>query len=155
MLAPRMGRKRRAGVHGGRRSRCFSRGSLCHAMEEEGRAINRWIIASRLGSRKTRASELSLFIPLRMGLKWPHPIRSGGTMRKVLVIHGPNLNLLGEREPGIYGSTTLEEINRDLQEQPKKLGVELRTAQSNHEGEIVETIQNARHWAEVILINPA
>jgi 3-dehydroquinate dehydratase-2 len=76
-------------------------------------------------------------------------------MRKVLVIHGPNLNLLGEREPGIYGATTLEEINRGLQEQAAKLGLELRIVQSNHEGEIVETIQNARHWAQVIVINPA
>jgi 3-dehydroquinate dehydratase-2 len=76
-------------------------------------------------------------------------------MRKILVIHGPNLNLLGEREPGIYGNATLEEIDRDLAAQAKELGVELRTAQSNHEGGIVETLQNARHWADVILINPA
>jgi 3-dehydroquinate dehydratase-2 len=76
-------------------------------------------------------------------------------MRKVLVIHGPNLNLLGEREPNIYGKVTLEEINQDLQGSASKLGVELRIVQSNHEGEIVETIQNSRHWAEVILINPA
>src|SRR5581483_2416904 len=76
-------------------------------------------------------------------------------MRKVLVIHGPNLNLLGEREPNIYGSVTLEEINQELNQAAKALGVELRIVQSNHEGEIVETLQNARHWAEVILINPA
>ncbi|HUO57020.1 MAG TPA: type II 3-dehydroquinate dehydratase [bacterium] len=76
-------------------------------------------------------------------------------MRKILVIHGPNLNLLGEREPGIYGTVTLEEINKSLQEQAQKSQLELRVVQSNHEGEIVETIQNARHWAEVILINPA
>lgn len=76
-------------------------------------------------------------------------------MRKVLVIHGPNLNLLGEREPNIYGSVTLEEIDKGLHEKASGLGVELRIVQSNHEGEIVETIQNARHWAEVIIINPA
>jgi len=76
-------------------------------------------------------------------------------MRKVLVIHGPNLNLLGEREPNVYGSVTLDEINKELQEDAKKRDVELRVVQSNHEGEIVETIQNARHWAEVIIINPA
>ncbi len=76
-------------------------------------------------------------------------------MRKVLVIHGPNLNLLGEREPGIYGSTTLEEINKSLQEQASKSDVELKVFQSNHEGELVEAIQNARHWADVIIINPA
>ena len=76
-------------------------------------------------------------------------------MRKILVLHGPNLNLLGEREPGIYGTTTLEEINQGLQEQAKKLDLEIKIVQSNHEGELVEAIQNGRHWAEVILINPA
>ncbi len=76
-------------------------------------------------------------------------------MRKVLVIHGPNLNLLGEREPNIYGNVTLEEINKDLEAEAGKLDLEIRAVQSNHEGEIVETIQNARHWADVILINPA
>jgi 3-dehydroquinate dehydratase II len=76
-------------------------------------------------------------------------------MRKVLVLHGPNLNLLGEREPNIYGSVTLEEINRELKDLASELGAELRIVQSNHEGEIVETIQNSRHWADVIIINPA
>jgi 3-dehydroquinate dehydratase-2 len=76
-------------------------------------------------------------------------------MRKILVLHGPNLNLLGEREPNVYGSVTLEEINKDLQELADQSEVELRIVQSNHEGEIVETIQNARHWADVIIINPA
>jgi 3-dehydroquinate dehydratase-2 len=76
-------------------------------------------------------------------------------MRKVLVLHGPNLNLLGEREPNIYGLVTLEDINQELKSLASELGVELRIVQSNHEGEIVETIQNARHWADVIIINPA
>jgi 3-dehydroquinate dehydratase-2 len=76
-------------------------------------------------------------------------------MRKVLVIHGPNLNLLGEREPQVYGSTTLEEINADLQEAAGKLGLDMKVVQSNHEGEIVETIQNARNWADVLILNPA
>ena len=76
-------------------------------------------------------------------------------MRKILVIHGPNLNLLGEREPNVYGSFTLEEINGELKGLASELDVELRFVQSNHEGEIVETIQNARHWADVIILNPA
>lgn len=76
-------------------------------------------------------------------------------MRKVLVLHGPNLNLLGEREPNVYGTVTLEEINKELKELAAKSDVELRIVQSNHEGEIVETIQNSRHWADVIIINPA
>lgn len=76
-------------------------------------------------------------------------------MRKVLVIHGPNLNLLGEREPNIYGSVTLEEINRELNDLASEISTELRIVQTNHEGEIVETIQNSRHWADVIIINAA
>jgi 3-dehydroquinate dehydratase-2 len=76
-------------------------------------------------------------------------------MRKVLVIHGPNLNLLGEREPLVYGSVTLEEIDKDLKEAAGKLDIDLKIVQSNHEGEIVEAIQNARHWAEVLILNPA
>jgi 3-dehydroquinate dehydratase II len=76
-------------------------------------------------------------------------------MRKVLVIHGPNLNLLGEREPNVYGSITLDEINKELQDQAAKSQMEVRIVQSNHEGEIVETIQNSRNWADVIIINPA
>jgi 3-dehydroquinate dehydratase-2 len=76
-------------------------------------------------------------------------------MRKVLVIHGPNLNLMGEREPNIYGKVTLEEINEALKQKAAQEELELRIVQSNHEGEIVETIQNSRHWADVIIINPA
>jgi 3-dehydroquinate dehydratase-2 len=76
-------------------------------------------------------------------------------MRKILVLHGPNLNLLGEREPNVYGAFTLEEINRELEEKAKALGVEIKVIQSNHEGEIVETLQNSRRWADVIIINPA
>ncbi len=76
-------------------------------------------------------------------------------MRKVLVIHGPNLNLLGEREPVIYGRFTLEEINQELAERAARLGLELKIVQSNHEGELVDAIQNCRNWADVIVINPA
>ena len=76
-------------------------------------------------------------------------------MRKVLVLHGPNLNLLGEREPDVYGRFTLEEINQDLETKASVLSLELKVAQSNHEGELVEAIQNARNWADVIVINPA
>lgn len=76
-------------------------------------------------------------------------------MRKILVLHGPNLNLLGEREPNIYGSVTLDEINQELNDLASEIGAELRIVQSNHEGGIVETIQNSRHWADVIIINPA
>ena len=76
-------------------------------------------------------------------------------MRKVLVIHGPNLNLLGEREPNVYGAVTLEEINQEMNAFAEKNGIELKIVQSNHEGEIVEAIQNSRNWADVLIINPA
>lgn len=74
---------------------------------------------------------------------------------KILVIHGPNLNLLGEREREIYGKSTLEEINKKLENFAKNKNVQLKIFQSNSEGEIVEIIQRERKWADGILINPA
>ena len=74
---------------------------------------------------------------------------------KILVIHGPNLNLLGRREPGVYGRTTLTQINAQLQELAGKMDVELKTLQSNHEGEIVSFIGDNADWADGIVINPA
>ncbi len=71
-----------------------------------------------------------------------------------LVIHGPNLNMLGRREPGVYGTETLEDIDRRLLEWAEEQGVELRIIQSNHEGAIVDAIQEAIGWAEGIVINP-
>ena len=77
-------------------------------------------------------------------------------MKKTLVIHGPNLNLLGLREPGIYGGVTLKEIDEDLKRTGQELGVEVGTFQSYHEGEIVVRIQaaNGEGYAAIV-INPA
>jgi 3-dehydroquinate dehydratase-2 len=75
-------------------------------------------------------------------------------MKQILVLHGPNLNLLGTREPAIYGSTTLAEVNAMLEESAASAGAELRILQSNHEGELIDAIQAARGWADAILINP-
>jgi 3-dehydroquinate dehydratase-2 len=72
----------------------------------------------------------------------------------ILVIHGPNLNLLGTREPDVYGIVTLEDINRRLSEHAKALDMELRIIQSNHEGVIIDAIHDNRDWAHGILINP-
>jgi 3-dehydroquinate dehydratase-2 len=72
----------------------------------------------------------------------------------VLVLHGPNLNLLGTREPHIYGTMTLEEINARLEEWAAAHGVTLRIVQSNHEGALIDAIHQARGWADAILINP-
>ena len=74
---------------------------------------------------------------------------------KVLVIHGPNLNMLGKREPEIYGRTTLDEINSTLEELGKRLGLAIETFQSNHEGAIVDKIQEAATVQKGLIINPA
>jgi 3-dehydroquinate dehydratase II len=74
---------------------------------------------------------------------------------RVQVLHGPNLNLLGEREPEVYGRFTLEEIDRRIARRAAELGVEVRCRQSNLEGELVDAIQAARGWADGLLVNPA
>lgn len=74
---------------------------------------------------------------------------------RVLVIHGPNLNLLGRREPGIYGALTLAQINAELERLARELGVEIEFFQSNHEGSLVEAIQGALGRIDAIVINPA
>jgi 3-dehydroquinate dehydratase-2 len=76
-------------------------------------------------------------------------------MKKILVIHGPNLNLLGEREPNIYGKITLEKINSGLKKIALKSKVAVEFFQSSHEGEIVEIIGKAKAKFSAILINPA
>ncbi|MCH7949492.1 MAG: type II 3-dehydroquinate dehydratase [Candidatus Dadabacteria bacterium] len=73
---------------------------------------------------------------------------------KILIIHGPNLNMLGKREPDIYGATTLEEINAALTSKAKGLGAEVTFFQSNSEGEIVSNIQDAMSKFEGVVINP-
>jgi 3-dehydroquinate dehydratase II len=73
---------------------------------------------------------------------------------KILVLHGPNLNLLGVREPDIYGRVGMDEIDRELAARAEGLGVELRCLQSNHEGVLIDAIHEAMGWADGILINP-
>ena len=75
--------------------------------------------------------------------------------RNVLVIHGPNLNMLGTREPDIYGHQTLAEINAALTAQADRLGLDIETFQSNHEGDMVDKIQQAHDSFHGIIINPA
>ncbi len=76
-----------------------------------------------------------------------------GQSARVLVLHGPNLNLLGLREPDIYGSTTLADINAGLLELGRELGLEVEPFQSNHEGALVDRIQAAREQYGAIMIN--
>lgn len=80
-----------------------------------------------------------------------------GTLKKlkILVINGPNLNMLGKREPEVYGSDTLEDINNGLKSLGKELNIEISTFQSNHEGELVSEIQNAMGNFDGLIINPA
>ena len=73
----------------------------------------------------------------------------------ILVLHGPNLNLLGTREPGIYGRATLAEIDRVLDDAARARGATVECKQSNHEGELIGFIQEARGRAQAIVINPA
>jgi len=76
-------------------------------------------------------------------------------MNRVMILNGPNLNLLGVREPDIYGATTLDEIKQNCEREANKLGLAISFHQSNHEGELVDLIQAARQDADAIIINPA
>ncbi|HSM71120.1 MAG TPA: type II 3-dehydroquinate dehydratase [Anaerolineales bacterium] len=73
---------------------------------------------------------------------------------KTLILHGPNLNLLGIREPEVYGSMSLEDINNKLIELGKELGVELKCTQSNHEGALIDALHDAQTWAKGVVFNP-
>ena len=75
-------------------------------------------------------------------------------MKKILVIHGPNLNLLGIREPEVYGSLTLEEINKRIKTLAESLGVTVDFFQSNKEGELIDRVQKAYNTFDAIIINP-
>jgi len=74
-------------------------------------------------------------------------------MTLVLVLHGPNLNLLGQREPGVYGNLTLEEINQKLTALGRELKIEVRCNQSNHEGSLVDALHEGQAWANGVILN--
>jgi len=74
--------------------------------------------------------------------------------KAILVLHGPNLNLLGTREPQVYGTTTLADIDAALKAEGEKLGLEVRTFQSNHEGALIDALHEARTWASGVILNP-
>jgi 3-dehydroquinate dehydratase-2 len=76
-------------------------------------------------------------------------------MKRLMILNGPNLNLLGVREPHIYGTTTLAQVRENCEQHASRLGLELSFHQSNHEGELVDWIQSARQTADAIIINPA
>ncbi len=73
---------------------------------------------------------------------------------KILILHGPNLNLLGTREPEVYGSMSLDDINNKVIELGKELGAEIKCLQSNHEGALIDALHDARTWANGVVFNP-
>ncbi len=75
-------------------------------------------------------------------------------MKEILVLHGPNLNLLGAREPEVYGKLTLEDIDQRLQEAGRAMGLEVRSYQSNSEGALIDALHEARGWASGVVFNP-
>src|SRR4051812_13837662 len=87
-------------------------------------------------------------------LSWPDYIFVEITMPSILILHGPNLNLLGTREPETYGRMTLEDINAKLVEYARELGVDVRCLQSNHEGALIDALHDARSWAAGVVFNP-
>jgi 3-dehydroquinate dehydratase-2 len=72
----------------------------------------------------------------------------------IFVVHGPNLNLLGEREPAVYGTLTLAQLNAHIADHARGAGVGVRFYQSNHEGRLLDRLQHARRWAQGVVINP-
>jgi 3-dehydroquinate dehydratase-2 len=82
-------------------------------------------------------------------------VREGCTMKRVMILNGPNLNLLGVREPHIYGTTTLAQIKESCEQAAGQLDLKIAFHQSNHEGVIIDLIQSARQDADAIIINPA
>jgi 3-dehydroquinate dehydratase-2 len=75
-------------------------------------------------------------------------------MKSILILHGPNLNLLGTREPQVYGNHRLEDINKALTSRAAELGVQVRCFQSNHEGALIDALHEARDWADGVVFNP-
>ena len=75
-------------------------------------------------------------------------------MKEILILHGPNLNLLGKREPEVYGDWMLEDINEELISSGDEMGVRVRCFQSNSEGELIDALHEAREWAAGVVFNP-
>jgi len=75
-------------------------------------------------------------------------------MKSIFILHGPNLNLLGTREPEVYGSLTLTEIDQMLAAAGEEIGVDIRSYQSNHEGELIDALHRAVEWADGVVFNP-
>jgi 3-dehydroquinate dehydratase II len=111
--------------------------------------------AASFGLRRAR-SRLRYRVPATDAKRQPDSSpQEEHAMKRLMILNGPNLNLLGVREPHIYGTTTLSQVRESCEHAAKRLGLELSFHQSNHEGEIVDWIQSARQTADAIIINPA
>jgi 3-dehydroquinate dehydratase-2 len=113
------------------------------------------VVISRLGLLSVVAGMLLLAGPLAFSARAQQPAAASAPRLRILVVHGPNLNLLGRREPQIYGTTTLDQINGHLAALAKELNVDLVTMQSNTEGVIVDTFQKHMDDVQGALINAA
>lgn len=80
--------------------------------------------------------------------------KSANDLSKVFIIHGPNLNLLGHRDPEQYGTLTLAKVNTAIRKKARGLGLETKIVQTNHEGRIIDLLHRRRKWADAFLINP-
>jgi 3-dehydroquinate dehydratase-2 len=79
---------------------------------------------------------------------------SSREQKQIFIIHGPNLNLLGSRDPALYGTLTLDKVNTAIRKKARELDVETRIIQTNHEGRIIDLLHRRRKWADAIIINP-
>ncbi|MCP5030218.1 MAG: type II 3-dehydroquinate dehydratase [Actinomycetia bacterium] len=84
----------------------------------------------------------------------PQESRLIAVAHQILLLNGPNLNLLGSREPDVYGADTLDEIVAAIETHADKAGASVRTAQSNHEGELIDILHDAKTWADGVVFNP-
>jgi 3-dehydroquinate dehydratase-2 len=120
--------------------------------------IDREAAAYWIARFRGRRQPVLVWLPMHDNVSAKEPDTSpkgGNTMKRLMILNGPNLNLLGVREPHIYGTTTLAQIKDNCERHAKELGLTLAFHQSNHEGELVDLIQSARQSADAIVINPA
>ncbi len=140
----------------------LSSADLLEAVSRDKKAVSgivHWILINRVGDAFVANNVPSALITETA--EWICEVAAQGRSHpddprrmRVLVVNGPNLNLLGTREPDVYGKATYSHLVTEVERAASELGCEVMTRQSNHEGEIVDMVQQARHWADAIIINP-
>jgi 3-dehydroquinate synthase/3-dehydroquinate dehydratase type II len=136
------------------------RGSLLGAMNGDKKwrgDVTAFVVPAPGGAELVRGIDAAVAVDALLSDRQEGQAPAGSVqplLLRILVLHGANLNLLGSREPEIYGSTTLDEIDAALHRRAEQMSVDLECLQSNHEGELVDAIQDAAGWADAILINP-